>query len=51
MEVDVTDQGGESGLDCVQEDGVGEALGGGGRAVGGCCYAFLEDAPGETWNC
>jgi len=35
-------------LDGVQEDGEGEALGGGGWTVGGCGYAFLKEGPGET---
>ncbi len=44
-QIDVACQGGEGGLDGVEEDGVGEAFGRGGGAVGGCCYAFLEEGP------
>ena len=45
-EVEVAGQGGEGGLDGIQEDGVGEARVRG--AVGCGCYAFLEEGPGET---
>lgn len=45
MEVDVACEGGEGGLHRVEEDGVGEAFWGGGRAVWCCCNAFLEESP------
>ncbi len=45
QEVDVACQGGEGGLHRVEEDGVAEAFGGGGRAVSCGCYAFLEESP------
>lgn len=35
-------------MDCVKEDGVGEALRGGGRPISGGCYALLEESPGEA---
>ena len=50
-EVDGGDEGGEDGLDGVEEDGVGPSLWCGGGAVGGGCYAFLEDRPCETVRC
>ena len=45
QEVDVACQGGEGGLDGVEENGVGEALGGRRGAVWGCSYALLEEGP------
>ncbi len=47
-EVDVACQGGEGRLNGVEEDGVGEFLRGGGGAVDGRCYPFLEESPGEA---
>ena len=35
-------------MDGIEEDRVGEARGGGGWAVGGGSYSFLEEGPGET---
>jgi hypothetical protein len=43
-QVDVACQRGEGGLHGVEENGVGEA--GVRWAVGGCCYAFLQEGPG-----
>ena len=45
MEVDGADYAGESGLDGIEEYGVGEAFGRAGGAIAGSSYAFLEDSP------
>ena len=47
-EVERAGQGGESGLNGVEKDGVGEALRIAGGAIGGGCDSFLEERPGET---
>lgn len=44
-EVDVADERGEEGLDCVEEDGEFEFFGGGGGTVGRGGETFLEVAP------
>lgn len=47
-EIDVAGEGGEAGLDGVEEDGVFEFGGCGRGAVWGGEDAFLEDSPGEA---
>ena len=46
VEVQEPGDGGEGGLDGVEDYRVGPF--GAGDAVGGCCYALLEEGPGEA---